>query len=99
MYSPDSPSSMWTEMVLALPEEQTQAIWEDYREPVEYRDWRPEDTIVVTWYIGAPSKWTLDKRWCHNAAIARRECKAEFGRVVESQVTKAKASFRVMRRK
>lgn len=99
MYSPDSPSNMWTEMVLAIPDEPNQIVWERDSERPTYLDWRPEDTVVVTWFLGPEANWTTDHRWARTAATARRECQAEFGRIVEWQTSKVKASFRVMRRK
>jgi hypothetical protein len=62
-----------------------------------YRDWRPEDTKVVT-YTNAPELYPRD-RFAPTLAVARGDCGVTFGRILEVNAVPGRWFFRVMKQR
>jgi hypothetical protein len=68
---------------------------DDAPPPADYRDWRAEDTRVVT-YTNDPDIFTRDRpAWTMEEA--RTKCQAEFGRILEVNSVPGRWFFRVFR--
>lgn len=65
--------------------------------PATYRDWRREDTRVVT-YTTRPDKWPKDLV-CSNRLAAKAHCIVTHGRPVEENYLPERFFFRVRRSK
>jgi hypothetical protein len=63
----------------------------------EYRDWKPEDTQVVT-YTTMPERYTRD-RVVVSKAQAKAQVEAIHGRILETNEVPGRFFFRVMRAK
>lgn len=63
--------------------------------PADYRDWRPEDTKVVT-YTNNVEMYPRD-RPCVSADAARRECETIYGRILETNTVPHRWFFRVLK--
>lgn len=61
--------------------------------PIEYRDWNPEDTRVVT-YTTNPSMYPKD-RPTTSIDAARAEVQAVHGRILETNTVPSRFFFRV----
>lgn len=61
-----------------------------------YRDWRPEDTRIVTYAVG---NTVYPGKYAETREAAKADCEVLHGRILEANYVQGRAFFRVMKQK